>query len=213
MKSICLIYTGNCRTWNLCHENHKETFGVKGWPVEERNFHIYFYTHERPERCPIISEAKDYTFNQIPESFYPDPFAPHKYNERKAPENKVHQVFNQWMNNFVGFRLVPKGFDVYVRVRPDIKFADQKIDWDSFDYSGNNIYIPQGNDYGENAINDQFAFGNYSVMKAYYSIFLNCHELWENGILFHSETMQKANLIKEGINIIRLPHPEEQIIR
>ena len=210
---ICLIYTGNCRTWELCNENHKEVFGVKGWPVEERNFYVYFYTYERPIKCPILNECKEFTFNKIPESFYPDPYAVYKYNSRMRPENTPNQSRNQWLNNFVGFRLVPKGYDVYVRVRPDIKFSTQTIEWDKFDYSGNNIYIPKGNDYGERSINDQFAFGNYEVMKAYYSVFLNYDELWESGVTWHTEGMLYENLLKENINIVRIPHPEEQVQR
>jgi hypothetical protein len=152
---------------------------------------------------------KSFSFVQVPESFYPDPFKEHKYNERKRPENTVYQSFGQWHNNFVGFCIVPRGFDVYCRIRPDIRF-NGRVDFAKYDLSGDTIYIPDGNDYG--GVNDQFAFGNYEVMKKYYSVYLNCHELWADGVEFHSEGMQLANLNKQGVRIVRI-QPTEDIIR
>ncbi len=205
MASVALIYTGHLRTWNQCVGNHHEF-------IFQPETHAFFYTYDRPAWDNHYHRSKLASFQWvgIPESFYPDPHAPHKYDSRKVPENTVYNTLNQWLNNFVGFRMVPKGFDIYVRIRPDIKF-NGPLDFNQYDCTGNNIYIPQGFDYG--GVCDQFAFGSYEVMKAYYSVFLKCHEYWENGTTWQSELMQLVNLQHHGINIIRPGSPQIDLIR
>jgi hypothetical protein len=110
----------------------------------------------------------------------------------------------------IGFNLIPKGYDIYVRIRPDTIF-NGKLDFSQFDCTGKRIYIPQGMDYG--GINDQFAFGNHEVMKIYYSVYQNCHELFNEGHKWHSEGMQLANLQKHGVEIVRYGAPQINIVR
>ncbi len=195
MPKICLLYTGFLRTWDLCRANHQEN-------IYTADCDLFFYTYEKPEGVTYKQ------WIQVPRPMYPDPFKEHEYNSRKAPENQVYNSLNQFATNFVGFRTLPLGYDVYVRIRPDIKF-NGRLNIADFDTSGNNIFIPQGHDFG--GINDQFAFGNYEVMEKYYSLFINCHELWRSGCIFHSESLQLANL--QGINIVRYGHAQHDIIR
>lgn len=191
---IALIYTGHLRTWEKCKENHKQNI----WSENTFEFwHVY-----KNDGCA------DPRHSIIPGEFYQMDGITHKYNTRRRPEACIAQSLNQWHNMFIGFCIVPKDYDVYVRIRPDIIF-NNRIDFSRYDY-GNNIYIPEGSDYG--GINDQFAFGNYEVMKKYYSVYLNHKELWEEGVEFHTETMMLANLLKQGINIIRIP-VTQQILR
>ncbi len=165
---------------------------------------LFFYTYEKPEGVTYKQ------WIQIPRPLYADPFKEHKYNSRKANENTIYNCLNQFANNFVGFRTLPLGYDIYVRIRPDIKFNGH-LNFTEFDTQGNNIFIPEGHNFG--GINDQFAFGNYEVMEKYYSLFMNCHQLWEDGCLFHSETLQLTNLQREGINIVRYGHAQHDIMR
>ena len=212
MKQIALIYTGNLRTFMAeCRTNHGEYIYTK-------DCSFYWYTYEEPEIKTVLTHPNlekysidgfRWHFVKVPESFYPDPFKEHKYATRMRKENTVYQTLAQWHTNFVGFCLVPRGYDVYVRIRPDIKF-NGRVNFDDFDCTGNNIYIPDGNDYG--GVNDQFAFGSYEVMKVYYSVYVNCHQLWEDGVEWHSEGMQLSNLQRHGINIVRI-FPHEQICR
>lgn len=194
---ICLLYTGYLRTWDQCRANHQMN-------IYSPDTDLFFYTYEKPEGV----EFKQWV--QIPKPYYPDPFKAHKYNERKRQETSVFQSLNQWCNNFVGFRTLPLGYDIYVRIRPDIKF-NGRLNFTDFDVSGNNIYIPEGHDYG--GCSDLFGFGNYNVMEKYYSVFLNCHRLWNDGAEFHSEGMQMTNLRREGVNIVRYGHAQIDIIR
>lgn len=199
---IALNYTGYLRTWEYCKPNHYEN-------IITDECELFFYTYDFKD--PLYKDADNkYHFTRIPQPFYSDPFGEHRYNTRKAPENTAHQTLNQWVNNFVGFCLVPNTFDVVVRIRTDLKF-NGRLNFHDYDCSGRTIYIPQGMDFG--GVNDQFAFGNYEVMKAYYSVLLNCGELWKDGTIFHSETMQLANLNSQGINIVRIGSPQHDIIR
>lgn len=86
-----------------------------------------------------------------------------------------------------------------------------RLDFSQYNCSENNIYIPQGMDY--TGINDQFAFGNHKVMKAYYSVLMNQGHLWSEGTRFSSEGMQLANLNSQDINIVRFGSPQHDLIR
>jgi hypothetical protein len=163
---------------------------------------LFFYTHEPPE--VNLTENITHSFIQIPGHFYLPAGPTHKFMTRKRPEASIDSTLNQWHNMYIGFCTVPQTFDVYVRMRPDIMFGG-KINFEAYDYN-NKIYIPEGNDYG--GINDQFAFGNYEVMKKYFSLYINHQELWDDGVTFHTETMQLANLRKQGVEIIRIPITE-----
>lgn len=205
-----LVYTGLLRSWQQCKGSHYEYIWMGNNPD------LFFYTDRNPslwleEREKNFFENVNWQFTQDQHvNWYPDPFKEHRYATRKAPENTVYQTYRQWRANYIGFAMVPQGYDIYCRVRPDIvlngnlKFAD-------YDCSKKVIYIPQGMDYG--GINDQFAFGNYEVMKIYYSVFENVHELWHEGAIFHSETMQLKNLQKHGVEIVRYGAPQINIVR
>ena len=205
---VALNYTGLLRSWQQCKGNHYENI----WAKETD---LFFYTDKDPldnvenrEREFLISNSR-FTKDQNTD-WYPDPFKPHLYDKNKAPENTIYQTFRQWHCGMIGFNLIPKGYDIYVRIRPDITLAGP-INFADYDCAGKKIYIPQGNDFG--GINDQFAFGNHDVMKIYYSVYQNCHELFNEGHKFHSEGMQLANLQKHGFEIVRYGSPQVNIVR
>ncbi len=206
MKKICLIYTGYLRTWNLCLPNHLDNIWFKG-------IDAYFYTYEDPMH-EIIARLGGIDFPkwiQCPHPFYDNPFADHRFNERKRPESSVYQTFNQWHNNLVAFSLVPKGFDIYVRIRPDMKF-NGRLNWNDFEnIEKNTIYIPEGQNFC--GINDQFAFGDYDTMRKYYSVYLHATDLWNEGHEFNSEIFQLGNLQKQQVNIVRFGSPQHDLIR
>lgn len=200
---IALCYTGLLRSWYpQCKGNHLEFI----WNYATD---AYFYTDKDPEVIGQYEARVRFTQDQNVD-WYPDPFKPHRYDSRKAPENTVCQTLRQWHCGMIGFNLIPKGYDIYVRIRPDIVF-NGKLDFSAFDCSGKVIYIPQGNDYW--GINDQFAFGNHEVMKIYYSVYQNHHDLWHEGVTFCSEKMQLENLNKHGVEIRRFGNPQQHIVR
>jgi len=207
---VALNYTGLLRSWKQCKGNHYEYVWIGNNPD------IFFYTDHNPsmwleEREGDLFKNINWQFTQDQNvNFYPDPFKVHRYHERKVPENTYYQTMRQWHCGFIGFCLIPQNYDIYVRIRPDIIF-NGPIDFSKYDCTGKTIYIPEGNDYG--GCNDQFAFGNHEVMKIYYSVYQNHHDLWHEGATFHSEGMQLANLNKHGVNIVRIGSPQVTIIR
>lgn len=212
---VALCYSGLLRSWQQCKGNHYDNV----WMPNKGNLDAYFYTDDYP--AEHFEEREKEFFGFLPYiglrftqdqnvDWYPDPFKPHLYDKNKAPENTIYQTFRQWHCGMIGFNLIPKGYDIYVRIRPDTVF-NGKINFADFDCSGKKIYIPQGNDFG--GVNDMFAFGNHEVMKIYYSVYQNCHELFVEGHKFHSEGMQLANLNKHGVEIIRYGAPQINIVR
>lgn len=181
-----LIYTGHLRTWSQCRDNHRQML----WPYSNDMF------------MHTVEDLKLTDFHILDG-------VSHRYNQRRRGETSVANTLNQWHNNFIGFALVPKVYDVYVRVRPDIVF-DKPVRFNDYDCTGRTIYITKEKDYG--GVNDQFAFGNYDVMKDYYSVYLNHAQLFDSGVEFHTETMVLANLNLYGINIVRID-VEENIVR
>lgn len=208
---IALLYSGFLRTWDLCWKNQCDNI----WLSILNQYHTYPYLYFFTDKNPCISQEcsdfmLEYKWTPLPaKPFYPDGWAPHPYQANKSPEGNVYQTLRQWQGNFVGFSIVPSDYDVYVRIRPDIKFNGpltfQKPE-------PKTIYIPEGMDY--RGINDQFAYGDYETMKVYFQVFENYHFLWrDKGVMFNSEAMQKANLENKGITVVRFGSPQHDLIR
>lgn len=208
---IALCYTGYLRTWESCRHNHYDNILKPNGLIYVDRF---FYTYECPKEHRLYYAGDlmvpDSKWIECPHPFYDDPFATHKWDANKAGETKVHQVLNMMHNNIVGFSLIQKGYDIYVRIRCDLKF-NGPLNFSDYDIQPNTIYIPKGNDY--RGISDQFAFGDYDSMRKYYSVYLNCPDLCADGVLFNSEVLHLANLNKLGVNIFRLEHPQHDIVR
>jgi hypothetical protein len=140
-------------------------------------------------------------FIKINKDYY-SPIPDHKFNYNRRPESEPHNGFNQWHNNFIGFSLVPTDYDVYVKSRCDI-CIDHKINFEDYTYDNNTIYIPTGNDFW--GINDQFAFGNYEVMKKYFNVYINKDDIFNSGTVYNPEIFVLQNLLMQNINIVRIP--------
>ncbi len=67
------------------------------------------------------------------------------------------------------------------------------------------LYIPAGNDYVENAINDQLAYGTPDVMKKYARIFDTSLELLERKeVIPHPETLTLSNIKYHNVTVERV---------
>jgi hypothetical protein len=184
---IAVLYSGHLRTWERCKLNHEKNYITK-------DCDLYFYTYDKP------GDTNYKQFIQIPGTYYDK--VEHRYDANKNPITCTDATLQIWHNLFVGFCLVPKDYDVYVKSRCDIELSG-KVDFSKYDIKANNVYIPYGNDHC-GGINDQFAFGNYEVMKKYYSIYLEHQNLFQAGLTFHTEYYVTENLKKQGVNIVRL---------
>jgi len=193
---IAILYSGHLRTWERCKINQQDT-------VFTNDSDLFFYTYTKPENT-------DYKqFIQIPGTYYDK--VVHGYDSNKNPVTCTDNTLQAWHNLFVGFCLVPNNYDIYVKSRCDIELS-RKINYDDYDINDNNIYIPVGNDHC-GGVNDQFAFGNYEVMKKYYSVYLNHLKLFQTGLTFHTEFYVTENLKYLGVNIIRLNKTTNIIVR
>jgi hypothetical protein len=84
-------------------------------------------------------------------------------------------------------------YDIVISFRNDLFLNEEFNILKYLDYiKSNHILIPEGNDYG--GLNDQLAFGNYYVMKIYFSLYDSIIEILNKGILLHPETLLKYYL-------------------
>lgn len=181
---VAAFYSGYTRTWDKVQSNQAASIG----PCDK-----YFYTFESPGPC--------WQWIRIPQHFYP--YLPdHPYIKNKNPYSSVDSTLNQWHNQFVGFNLIPNTYDIYVKSRCDIELGGN-IDFAQYEINDTNIYIPKHNDHYE-GVNDQFAFGSYSVMKKYCSVYINHRDIFDSGMQFHPEGYVTRNMKNLGLNIIRL---------
>ena len=110
-------------------------------------------------------------------------------------KNRVYLLFEEYINkNNIQY-------DCIISLRIDCVFQNNFV----FDnLTENTIYIPSGNDWVENAINDQIAYGKIDVMKKY-----NCMDfiyLLENQLSIpHPESLNLANIKFNKLLIERIP--------
>lgn len=180
------LYTGLLSYFARCEENHDQN--APG--------NRFFYTDLKPENPAhtwVHCRPIFYDIYEKNKEVYP----------RKADETSVQNCWNMWHNIFVGFSMLPKDADIYVRNRTDIVLSGP-CNFEQYDTTRRAVFIPSGNDYWH-GINDQFAFGSYEVMKAYCSLYLSVQKYYDAGTLFHPESMLKKHLDTMEIEIVRLP--------
>ena len=91
-------------------------------------------------------------------------------------------------------------YDCVISLRIDLVFLNNFI---FNNLEDNTIYIPHGEDYIDNAINDKLAYGNIDVMKKYNSI--NPVDLLEKKLSIpHPESLTYANIILHNLQIKRV---------
>lgn len=183
---VAILYSGHLRTWDRCKVNHERY-------LYTNETDLYFYTYDHPENTNYKQ------FIKIPNTYYN--YEIHDFDSNRNPITSPPNTIQSWHNLFINFCLVPDNYDCYVKNRCDIEF-NSSIKFSDFEMNDSNIYIPVGNDHC-GGVNDQFAFGNYNVMKKYYSIYLEYPRLFSDGLVFHTEYYVTQNLLRKGVNIIR----------
>jgi hypothetical protein len=186
---MAVLYSGHLRTWGVCQPNQQDSFYTEDTDA-------YFYTYDEPQN------TKYKQFIQIKGTYYAKNIEEYEINKHYSTIS-AKNILWAWHNQFIGFCLVPMDYDVYIKSRCDITLSG-KIDFNKYEINNKNIYIPGGQDYLPGAINDQFAFGSYDVMKKYFGLYLNHMDLYRAGFVFHPETYVLQNLIRQGIDIIRM---------
>lgn len=167
-----IIYYGYLRSWENNRPNHEERL----WDKESD---IYFNTHEEP-----LGNMK---WKKLPDQLMRHSVA---YDTNRAGETSVINTLNQWRNKKIAFERVKERYDVYAISRPDIIFGAQ-VTLDIV-HPGV-IYIPYNNDHRDGT-NDQFAYGDYEAMSYYVSMADKINDYFNDGVLFHPETLLKHHL-------------------
>lgn len=125
----------------------------------------------------------------------------------KREETNIHNMTCHFINKNRVFLLLEEyknkyniHYDCVLSLRIDIVFLNNFI---FNNLEDNTIYIPYGNDFYDNAINDQIAYGNIDVMKKYNSI-NPVHLLEKNLCIPHPEILSYANIIFHELQIERV---------
>jgi hypothetical protein len=92
-------------------------------------------------------------------------------------------------------------YDVVVSLRLDLVFSTP---FQMGDMDENTVYIPEGNDYEPNAINDQVAYGSLETMQKYMNIDLQ-RIMRNRQCILHPETITLAHLMNSSVKIKRFP--------
>jgi uridine kinase len=172
MRKVCLLISGLLRSFS----KHLLPF-LKKLPEE---YHIYISS-------PICDKDRFLNRLQINELFHTNSIKS-IYFEDDEPvlqgitQREANTVY-QWKRIQKLFEKVPNTYDIYIRCRPDILVEEsvesfcQKIEATQKGI----LYIPKGFDIFDEkflpnvdlktCLNDQFAFGDYSVMKQYCSLY------------------------------------------
>ena len=69
----------------------------------------------------------------------------------------------------------------------------------------NTIYIPEGYNYAELAVNDNLAHGTLEVMKKYMNLYDNIIGFLEQRAFLHPESLHFWNIRHHNIHIVRYP--------
>jgi hypothetical protein len=128
----------------------------------------------------------------------------------KRLETNISNMTRHFINKYRVFNLLEEHvkrtsteYDIIISLRVDLVFQN-KIQMTGLE--PNTIYIPEGNDFIENAINDQLALGSFQVMKSYSNIYMNAFRMLQMGITIpHPESLNYANIVNNNIHIQRFP--------
>lgn len=130
-----------------------------------------------------------------------------KYDEKIAGETSLSNMTCHFINKYRVFCLLEHyikvqdvKYDVILSLRIDLNIEDK---FDFRDIEENTIYIPLGEDH-RGGLNDQLAYGNLDVMKKYSCIIFNATRLLEERLsILHPESLVKANIVSNNINVKR----------
>ena len=93
-------------------------------------------------------------------------------------------------------------FDWVIRMRTDSDFRHESLDIKSLEH---NLNIPSGEDWFDEAMNDQFAIGTSDAMDVYSNLYHNLYDLQSSK--YHPETMLFHYLKNMNLNVNRIDFP------
>lgn len=138
-----------------------------------------------------------------------DPTFLHKYPKRD--EVSYYTTYSMFYHDNKNYKKIEEYsskhniiFDIILKYRADINSDSGVIELQNPEE--NHIYIPEGHDYIDNALNALIAYGNSKIMKIYCNIVNNLEQLCIDGTIFHSETLLKKYLENNKIDVTRFKY-------
>lgn len=136
-----------------------------------------------------------------------------KYLKNKRSETPINNILSQFYNIYTADNLRQEyelenkfTYDVVIRCRIDVYFFRNFLKEELIQATTGLILIPEEWDFKEVnsvAVTDSFAMSNSKNMKKYSSLYKNIEKYYEQGCLFHPETLTGYHLQKE--NLVRIP--------
>jgi hypothetical protein len=128
----------------------------------------------------------------------------------KHPHTNKNNMLCHFLNKSRVFYLLEKHieihkihYDLVISLRLDLLFENTMP---FYTVEEDTIYIPEGYDYLDFAINDQIAYGSIRTMKIYMNIINNLEIILNNNkTLLHPESLTYTNILNNGLKIIRFP--------
>ena len=126
------------------------------------------------------------------------------------PNTNINNMIAHFLNKSRVFSLLETHveihkiqYDLIISLRLDVLFEDNMP---FYTIEEETIYIPEGYDFEQFAINDQIAYGSITTMKKYMNIIHNLDYILNNSqTILHPETLTYINILINGLKIIRFP--------
>jgi hypothetical protein len=188
---IAVCITGKIRSWNRVKENIIQN-------IFKDNTDVFFVCDEDLSISNI-----DHEITKELQSFY-DESNLQLFNSRRNDATSVENCINMFYKIMKCNQLKKQHenkynfkYDIVVRLRTDTIFKNSV----TFSEDKDKIFIPNNCDWG--GVCDQFAYGSSDLMDKFCDIFPNIKNYFDEGCIFHPETLLQYHCNKLGLNIIR----------
>lgn len=188
MKTAIII-SGDPRTFKDCFHSMRANI------LSQNDCDIFLHLYDGPNVNEVLDtynpvkhiiEDRNKIFIDVPQSCY----------QNKPTETDPIGVFCQWRNIKQSFNLIDKKYDCVLKTRYDIKYTNPL---NVCDFEMGNLNVPLGGDW-RGGLFDMMAFGSFSVMEHYCSLFENLHKYSALGVPCHSEIMNSVHNATSKIN-------------
>jgi len=198
---IAILFYGRINKFKEHYKNIMESLG------NSNTFDIFYSCDNAPldllqefiqlyKPVSVINEKLEFTTNF---GDYP-----------KHPNTNINNMIAHFLNKLRVFSLLEKHVEIYklhydlvISLRLDLLFKDTMV---FYTVEEDTIYIPEGYDFEDFAINDQIAYGSIRTMKKYMNIIYNIDFILNNRqTILHPESLTYTNILNNGLKIIRFP--------
>lgn len=172
---IAIFYSGFMRAFKKTHKNHNENV------IKKFNCDVYINSWDKVDCGDTVNSLED----DLLKIYNPKKCELEKYFEFDTSKYTNHygrcnNVISMYYKIHKGFNMIPKDYDIYIRMRSDQFFVTGPTLEDLKRAAlGKDIIIPKTNI--NNGVNDQFAISNYDLMKKYSDLYLRLDEYYNKG--------------------------------